>query len=419
QTEGSVAYSGAFASDEKGQALIGFVRGKRVPAEGLTNLSKFRYQLQRRANSGRATASGLISYGGIALMVASGAFEPTTSGLLSADAPARSLVLSNRLDSVIVDVMNKSVKIEALGLRRAGEGEAELLLTDVAGHPVAWLAWKPANPGFRALREHAVPVAVSMLLFAFVIAVIARSSLRSAAQLTVAAMSDALSGLPNRRAFRTWVARMLLRNEPMGVAMLDLDGFKAINDIYGHAVGDRLLLIAACELSALAADDVVVARLGGDEFAIAISGADAAVRIEAIAKRFIERTLQPFRVDDRTLMVGASAGLAVDTIAGADVGELLRRADVALYAAKRAGKGCARWYDGDIDRRQAEAHALADELRAGLGQNAFHLVYQPIVTDSTGTIAGAEALLRFHSQSSGPISPDLFIPVAEETGLID
>jgi diguanylate cyclase (GGDEF)-like protein len=419
QTAGSIAYSGAFVSDAEERSLIGFIRGERVPDAALTAISAFKPKLRNRLNTGRATASGLITHRGIALMVATGKFTTNTPGTLAPDAPERSLTLTLRLTDEVVARMNEALKIDSLGLRRAGPGEAELALSDLDGRPVATIAWKPARPGFSAVREQAGTALLSIVLFTVVIAFIARSSLRAADQLTTAALSDALSGLPNRRAFRTWVARMLLRNEKIGVAMLDLDGFKAINDIYGHAVGDRLLLIASRELEALAGDHVMVARLGGDEFALATSGPDAEQLIEAIAAGFIERTTRPFKVDDRTLTVGASVGLAVDSLAGADVGELLRRADVALYAAKRAGKGRARWYDGDIDRRQAAAHALADELRAGLAQGSFHLVYQPIVADAEGTIVCAEALLRFDSPSSGPVPPDVFIPVAEETGLID
>ncbi|MFQ3667052.1 MAG: bifunctional diguanylate cyclase/phosphodiesterase, partial [Sphingomonadaceae bacterium] len=415
----SAVYSGAFVADASGRALAGYIRGRKLGPEELSGLSDDMPSLKNRLGTGRATLSGLILFQGIPLLVASGDFAPTTEGLLAEEAPLRSLILSRRFDDAFVAELTQSLNLAGLHLGRAGPGEVEMAVRADDGSLVTYLAWQPSRPGLAAVREQAATVAITVLLSLLVIGIVGRSSLDAARRLASAALSDALSGLPNRRAFRAHVGRLLLSNQPICVALLDLDGFKSVNDIYGHAVGDQLLLAAASDLLAIVGDAAKVARLGGDEFAIAAAGADAGARVERLVDAFIGRTREPFRVEERTLQVGASAGLALGSIAEADAGELLRRADVALYAAKRNGKGRSRWYHGDLDRRQAQAHAVAESLRRGLAEAAFHVVYQPIVSDRQATIAGVEALLRYDPPDGEPIAPGEFIPIAEETGLID
>ncbi|WP_189170286.1 putative bifunctional diguanylate cyclase/phosphodiesterase [Pilimelia anulata] len=247
--------------------------------------------------------------------------------------------------------------------------------------------------------------------------------LRYQQQLTHQATHDELTKLPNR-------ALLLERLEgalaPRGtdvnagrisVALVDLDDFKAFNDRLGHPVGDGLLVGMGRILSRAVGPHDTVARLGGDEFAVLMVGVTPEKATEVI-NRIITALETPMIVDGYELLVGASIGLAHGH-AGEDPAELLRRADVALYAAKDHGKGRFAAYDLELDRRSVQHAELGAELRQALGTyGQLHLLYQPIVTLPDGLITGVEALIRWQHPRRGLIPPSEFIPVAERTGLI-
>ncbi|WP_433083764.1 putative bifunctional diguanylate cyclase/phosphodiesterase [Dactylosporangium sp. CA-052675] len=202
----------------------------------------------------------------------------------------------------------------------------------------------------------------------------------------------------------------------VAVALIDLDDFKAINDRLGHAVGDALLVEVAERLRATVGPDDVVARLGGDEFAVLLCGADRN-RSAAIAEAFIDALAAPVRAAGYELLVQASIGVARHT-ADCAASDLLRRADMAMYAAKELGKS--RWveYGPELDAHAVEHAQLAAELSQALDRDELSVVYQPIVGLPGGEIRGVEALVRWHHPTRGMVSPATFIPVAERTGLI-
>jgi diguanylate cyclase (GGDEF)-like protein len=206
--------------------------------------------------------------------------------------------------------------------------------------------------------------------------------------------------------------------EGIGIGALDVDGFKTVNDSYGHAVGDRLIVDIGTTLLGLVGPDGCVARLGGDEFAFLISGQDVRDRIEALSDRIFERFSNPFRIGERTVLVGASIGLA-QWQDNADARELKRRADSAMHAAKRAGKMRCLWFDEELDERHAASLLIERELREALATEGFSVVYQPLIDAQDGHVAGVESLLRWTSPTRGDVSPAEFIPIAEQTGLID
>ncbi|WP_239124587.1 putative bifunctional diguanylate cyclase/phosphodiesterase [Actinoplanes utahensis] len=224
------------------------------------------------------------------------------------------------------------------------------------------------------------------------------------------AMHDELTGLANRRAFEERLAGAVATGSPT-VLLLDLDGFKAINDRFGHAVGDDLLAVVAERIRAEVPAGAVAARMGGDEFAVllpacAVAGEDLAVRLRSAIHR-------PVHAGGHDLLVGASIGIAD----GGDRVEILRRADVAMYAAKADG-GRHRRYAPGLDDRTDEEARLGAELRTALDRGEFHLVYQPIVELPHGDVAAVESLIRWWHPERGYVSPDVFIPVAERSGLI-
>ena len=234
------------------------------------------------------------------------------------------------------------------------------------------------------------------------------------------ATHDGLTKLVNRTAFSEAVAADLndRRSGASGFAVLliDLDDFKAVNDTLGHGVGDGLLITVAERLRGAVRAKDLVSRLGGDEFAVLLRGVTPA-EAAAMADRILAAVLEPARVDGHTLVVKASIGVAPAN-PGDDVEGLLRNADIAMYAAKDAGKGSVLQYDPGMGARILQTVELGNRLREAIGTDQFRVVYQPIVEMETGTISGAEALVRWHPPGRDPVSPADFIPTAESTGEI-
>jgi diguanylate cyclase (GGDEF)-like protein len=235
------------------------------------------------------------------------------------------------------------------------------------------------------------------------------------------ALHDNLTGLPNRVLFQQRLADVLARRRPsdpqIAVMLIDLDRFKEINDTLGHATGDLLLQEVAARLRRDVADRVTVARLGGDEFALldpAQSGPESAV---ALARSLREVLHQPFAYQDLELEVSATIGVAVAPGHGRDASTLLRRADVAMYAAKNTAAGVAA-YGENLDEHSPRKLALVGELRSVIDRHGLELHYQPKVEMATGRVLGVEALVRWPHPAEGLVPPDEFVPIAERTGLI-
>ena len=232
---------------------------------------------------------------------------------------------------------------------------------------------------------------------------------------------DALTELPNRVLFREYLQQAMDRRHPGGVTSvlcLDLDRFKTVNDTLGHPVGDELLRQAAGRLLDAADEADMVVRLGGDEFAV-IQSRDAPGRdAEDLAAELIDVLSRPFEIDGHRISVGVSIGIAETSDERATPDELLKNADLALYAAKAEGRGMYRVFELEMNARIQARRALEVDLRSAIAEQQFELYYQPIVSARTGAVIAFEALLRWHHPVRGMVSPADFIPVAEETGLI-
>jgi diguanylate cyclase (GGDEF)-like protein len=240
---------------------------------------------------------------------------------------------------------------------------------------------------------------------------------RSQDRLAHNATHDHLTGLANRALLEQRIREALDAGQPMGpcLALVDLDDFKDINDRLGHAVGDEVLTVVGQRLQGCVRPHDTVARLGGDEFALLLTGTSG--RDAHLLDRLVATLREPIRAGGYDLLVTASMGL-VSGDSTAEPSELLRRADVAMYASKQAGKGRHTRYEPEIDRRTADDAELGARLSTALDRGELYLVYQPIVTLPTGRIIGAEALVRWRHPTHGLVGPDRFIPVAERNGLI-
>jgi diguanylate cyclase (GGDEF)-like protein/PAS domain S-box-containing protein len=240
-------------------------------------------------------------------------------------------------------------------------------------------------------------------------------------QLTQQAFHDALTGLANRALFRDRLDQALARSarteDLLAVLLVDLDGFKQVNDSLGHDAGDQLLQQVAERFSQVMRTSDTLARLGGDEFAVLLDGANEAQALTA-ATRMLEGLAESMSIAGHDLILGASVGIVIHAGGPGESDELIRHADVAMYAAKEGGRGRVEVFHYDMARELGELLGLEQELRQGLQRGEFSLHYQPeIALDSTTTV-GVEALLRWNSPSRGPVPPARFIPVAEATGLI-
>ena len=249
-----------------------------------------------------------------------------------------------------------------------------------------------------------------------------RERLRTEAKMRTLAFNDALTGLPNRAQFLDLLTRHTgsrrERDGRFAVLMIDLDRFKQVNDTLGHPMGDLLLRKVAERLGTVARSGDILARLGGDEFAVLQFDADPAAA-DQLAQRIVMNVCElPFLLEGQVVYVGASVGIACAPLDGDDPDELLRNADLALYAAKANGKGRHRRYDAALNAASMERRILEEGLRRALTNGELELFYQPLLDTRTGRIASAEALVRWRHPERGLIPPSDFIGLAEETGLI-
>jgi diguanylate cyclase (GGDEF)-like protein/PAS domain S-box-containing protein len=231
------------------------------------------------------------------------------------------------------------------------------------------------------------------------------------------ARHDALTDLPNRVLFREKMEQALNRGDNLAVLFVDLDRFKAVNDTLGHPVGDALLCAVTQRLQMAVRGADMVARLGGDEFAIIQVDTKPADASE-LAGRIIEQLSEPFDILGHQVVIGASIGIAIAPTDGKEPDQLLRNADMALYRAKSSGRGSYHFFQPEMDAQMQARHALETDLRKAVTAGEFEMYYQPIVELKGGSITGFEALIRWNHPQRGVITPDTFIPVAEEIGLI-
>ena len=245
---------------------------------------------------------------------------------------------------------------------------------------------------------------------------------RSSEQASQLAMYDALTGLPNRLRMSGTLEASLVALRHRGVScsvlLIDLDRFKQVNDTLGHPAGDALLKQVSERLLHIVGDKEKIFRLGGDEFQIILSGLDDRGRVGDLANGIIGSLSQPYSVGGSRCIIGASVGVAVAPSDGSTSEELIRNVDLALYAAKASGRGRFRFFSSDLLQAATDRRVLEEDLRDALAKGEIDLLYQPVVNARSNCVTGVEALIRWNHPVRGPISPALFIPIAEEANLI-
>ena len=232
---------------------------------------------------------------------------------------------------------------------------------------------------------------------------------------------DALTGLPNRTLLLDRIGEALARarrGETFCLHYLDLDNFKSVNDLHGHAIGDLLLEQAVARLRECLRETDTLARLGGDEFVVLQADLEKPEQAGSLARRFVEAIAEPFDLDGRQAYVGVSVGVSVCPSDGEDVDTLLKNADMAMYRSKSEGRNTYRFFELAMDARIQERRLLELDLRRAVANGEFELYYQPQVDAQTEAVTGCEALLRWRHPTRGLVLPNDFIAVAEEIGVI-
>ena len=231
---------------------------------------------------------------------------------------------------------------------------------------------------------------------------------------------DELTGLANRTQFRERINAILASTQAsdnhVTIHLIDLDRFKAINDTLGHPVGDKLLQEVATRLSAVIKPADMITRFGGDEFVVLQTATKRRQDAKLLAQRLAKALERPFEIDGHRMDIGASIGIAMAPKDGIDADQLLKKADMALYAAKNGGRGSHRFFTAEMEEAVQARRTLELDLRDALALNQFELYFQPLVDLRTGRVTTCEALLRWKHPERGWVPPAVFIPVAEETG---
>ncbi|KRR23305.1 diguanylate cyclase [Bradyrhizobium lablabi] len=245
---------------------------------------------------------------------------------------------------------------------------------------------------------------------------------RAEERITHLAHYDALTELPNRTLFHERLKRELsfvAPNRPLAVLYIDIDEFKSVNDSLGHMTGDELLKSVAASLAACARKSDFVARLGGDEFAIVQSGIEDTDDVMKLVSRIFEAIRTPYQCLGHQVTTDASIGIALAPQDGSDIDQILKNADLAMYAAKAAGRRTYRFFEPDMEAEVRARRSLEMDLRQALIDGGFEVYYQPCLGLETNAITGCEALVRWRHPQRGMISPAEFVPLAEDTGLIN
>jgi diguanylate cyclase (GGDEF)-like protein len=284
---------------------------------------------------------------------------------------------------------------------RSEQGEREVVWS-VSGEPIV-----DGDGGFLGFRGHIVDVTRD------------RQNAEEASQL---ATTDALTGLLNRRHMTNILKRTFAafapQRRPCAVLLIDLDRFKQVNDTLGHAVGDTLLKQVAQRLIKVVGDKDRICRLGGDEFQVILPDVEDRGRLGDLAGRIITMLSEPYTIDGNRCTIGTSIGVAVSPFDGETVDDVVRNADLALYAAKHSGRGRFRFYSNEMLESAEQRRHLEETMHDALIKGEFELHYQPLVDITNNQVVGTEALVRWNHPESGLISPALFIPIAEESQMI-
>jgi diguanylate cyclase (GGDEF)-like protein len=425
-------YDTALVINDTGQILFGFQNGQPVSGNAHqlygSSIKKLVLDLARDTSTFNVSHTLVKTQSGIAALAAAPILPHSPNKKFVAP-KTHILVFSKAITDSTLRQMSEQYVVKNMKLQNDGlNHSSRFTLTDTWGSTVSAVSWSPAKLGGLARGTY---LWSSISAVAALLAAMAPVSLGLGYTLSKldqkeraankAARHDILSGLPNRLHLNEFLEKQLAVQPAahFSVMLIDLDGFKMVNDVFDHATGDKLIVAVAAGLQCLVNKNCIVARLGGDEFAIAIIAPDPIQEARVTAENILKFLSEPFDLDGRTAFVGASIGIALATPDITEAQELMRRADIAMYNVKASGGNNLRFFETTLDSRDSENLLIADELRSLLNRKEFDINYQPLVDAKTHKTIGVEALARWPKQSQHQWRPDRFIAVAEQFGLID
>lgn len=408
------------------EPLIASIR-MRERKRGRVDVSK----LVRGSQLEPITAHGIIRDEHAIFFLGASLVQPDSKAV-PADRPASILVILERMDKAVVDQIASRFLLNRpelrLGANPPATGRGQAVIRDPGGRQIAAFEFDVPMPGAQ-LSQRLWP-ALAVFALALLAATwwiiragraMAGSLVASEARATHLAFHDQLTGLPNRARLNEGFARLSARarrsGERFAVMCIDLDLFKAVNDNFGHLAGDELIRIVASTIQRNCREDDFLARIGGDEF-ILLQANSSVERASQLAERVIAAIAEPVELRVGRAFIGASIGLLMVDGSPIDAQEALRRADLAMYAAKQGGRNRCAFFEPSFDRAVRHRMTMQSHLHDALAGGELELVYQPQV-DSSDKIIGVEALARWDSPQLGLVPPAAFIQVAEETGLIE
>lgn len=424
-------YDGTFVLDEHFNVLWGSFKSKAFHEQNLDFFGNGLKALIR--NNADALRSDKNIYAGITrtrqgvAFVGIGLIRPMIGRLQVHNDVRRYLVITRHLNPQILSDLGNTFQIENLNFTVDHTSEASVPLKSSAGELLGYLNWQPRLPGAQAasaasneITQIVLLAAGLILLFILLSSVGLYKLARGENQARRVARTDWLSHLPNRRALIEELERVSLRGDIdlKSVVFIDLDGFKDVNDIYGHDVGDDLIIMMARALRDRVPEGGMLARMGGDEFAMMIGGDHSQAQAAAFAGNVLDFLSAPLRLGERTIHISASIGIASGTLIECTSSELFRRADIAMYHSKITGKGRITHYDAELNSVREQQLAIENEIRSGMERGEFEVWYQPIIDARSQKMTSVEALVRWPRRPAGELGPDAFISIAETSGLI-
>jgi diguanylate cyclase (GGDEF)-like protein len=367
----------------------------------------------------------LVEVDGKPAIVATSAILPSLGEEFNEPFKRRYLMVVQPIDDAMLAALAKTFGMKKLSYR-AGPPSTDgvtVPLISPTKQQIGHLDWEALRPGDAMGRKYLPWLALIALQAVLLTTYMFRRASRMTQDLAASeaaarhlANHDTLTGLQNRRALREKGLRQPAGSE-MAILFLDLDGFKEVNDLFGHQAGDVLLKEATLRLRGIVGDKALLARVGGDEFSILVTAHYSHEVAISMAKQIVEIMAEPFSSNEIRMVVSASVGVALGQ-PGQSVDDLSRFADVAMYAAKDDGKNCWRAYHPEMDEGREARKIIESELREAVERNEVEVFFQPIVDAREGTVNSVEALARWTSPTQGPIGPAIFVPIAEESGLI-
>lgn len=430
-TETGKLFDTAYLLDSDRRDLFAYHKGRLVNVSSVDAFgNSLALLLTELPSDGRRydVRSGLVTGAFGVMEIAVGPVVPSSVDFGETADQSRFLLLAKSFDEAAIARLGEDFVVSGLHFVTSA-GASTVALTDPTGRPIGGLGWSPNKFGTQAHAWISPAVVATLTLLSATMIFLILATLRGIgevrrgeARARYQASHDSLSGLRNRaaliEALEMAIGRFRTDRSEAALVYTDLDGFKLVNDAYGHGAGDSLLRRVAADFQRLCGDRVI-ARVGGDEFVVVVEGSSAYLLAQALGDTLTRALSAPMTIEGRVVNVNASIGIAAVDTSVSSAEELLRRADVAMYEAKQSGGSRVFVYKPQIDRVRHERLAMAEDLRAALAEGGLKLFYQPVFDVSGSRVVSVEALLRWDRKGHGPVPPSVFVPVAEETGLMD